>query len=222
MKNKILKTFLVLFGLFIVLFGIYVYKLRSLAVANNKIFEQRCTSVNPPLIKYKNSFLGMVDVFKNPDQHDKDDFKKLYDDYLFNVAKYIEEEDKWLETNQNYLNRWNFKLLEPWYMKQAGEYQMEMYRAYRADAQSILDVVDGKEVQPDLRLKLDKAKRDYFDFFDKASALSDWRKFISNMPVPDGCNEENMTIPDTSGSMNWADESEEEPTVPPGLEDVSG
>ena len=229
--KKSFKLLITVFGFIVLMFCFYIYKLHSLAIEGNRIFELRCTTVNPPLIAYKNAFLKQADIVNKQDTSKSaiDDYVTYYGDYISEMKKYVVEENKWLEINKKYLNRWDSKLIEPWYMKQAGEYQLKMYEAYRDDAQGILDIGDGKisvdEVSLDYskaREKLDNAKQKYFDFFDQASALSDWRKIFSYLPVPDGCNEENMAIPDTSGSINWNGTPTPPPKVIPGLEDFSG
>ena len=227
--KKIFKIFLILLGLAFLIFCFYIYELRSLALEGNRIFELRCTTVNPPLIAYKNSFLKQADFLNNPEKFDEEDFIVASLDYISNMRKYVEQENKWLEIQRNYGNRWDFKLIEPWYMKQAWYYQTEMYEAYRDDAQGILDIGDGKipvdKVSFDHsenREKLDYAKQRYFDFFDQAVEISDWRKIFSALPAPEGCTEENMTIPQTSGSINWEGTPTPQPKIPPGLENSSG
>lgn len=227
--KKLIKILLVLFGISIFIFGLYIYKLRTLAIEGNRIFEIRCTTVNPPLISYKNSFLKWADFLNNPKKYKEEEFMVFYEGYISGMRKYVEQENKWLEIQKNYGNRWDFKLIEPWYMKQAWLYQLKMYEAYRDDAQGILDIGDGKipveEVPLDhseAREKLDDTKQKYFDFFNQASAISDWRKIVSNLPIPEGCNKENMIIPDTSGSIDWNGTPTPPPKTVPGLEDLSG
>lgn len=227
--KKLFKIILILIGIAVFIFCVYVYKLHTLALENNKIFELRCTNVNPPLISYKNSFLKFADFLKTPEKYKEEDPKIFYDDYISGMRKYVVEENKWLELNRRYLNQWDFKLLEPWYMKQAGEYQLKMYEGYRDDAQCMLDIWDNKTSSDELnakqaeaRKRRDEAEQKYFDFFDQASAISDWRKIFGNLPVPKGCNEENMTIPETGGSIDWGGTPTPSPKVIPGLEYLSG
>lgn len=190
-------------------FVFYCYKLHSLAVEGNAIFEIRCTKVNPPLISYKNSFLSFADALKNPNKYTDDEVKKFFYDYIEQMRLYVPEETKWLETNQNHLDRWDFKLIEPWYIKQTGEYQQKMYEGYRDDAKYMLEVYDSGGTNEELQLKFQEARgrRDeysqkYFELFDRASKIRDIRKIFSNLPIPNGCTEENMTIPNTYGALD--------------------
>ena len=210
--NKKSKVFLSLAILAVVIFGLYIYKLHALALEGNKIFEQRCLVVNPPLIAYKNSFLKFADFFKNPDKYSGDEIKGFFNDYITGMRKYLVEETKWLETDQKYMDSWGFKLLEPWYMKQGGEYQWKLYEGYHDDAKYLLATYDqGKASedidmkQKDARIRIDKYAQLYFDLIDKASKIDDWRKQFGNVPVPKGCTEENMRIPNTTDVLEEND-----------------
>ncbi len=210
--NKKFKILLSLFILFAIIFGAYAYKLHALAVEGNKIFEQRCLVVNPPLISYKNSFLKFADFLKNPDKYSSDEVKSFFDDYIAGMRKYIGEETKWLGTDRKYLDRWDFKLVEPWYIKQGGELQWKLYEAYRDDAKYILVPFDEKKIteentvkQKDARDRRGKYSQLYFEFIDKSSRISDWRKQFGNVPVPKGCTEKNMRIPNTTGVLDGND-----------------
>lgn len=205
MKSNI--KYLIVF--IVVIISFYLYKLNSLAIEGNKIFEVRCTKVNPPLIAYKNSFISFTDALKTPNKYTDNEVKKFFYDYIEQMRSYVPEETKWLEINQKYLNRWDFKLIEPWYIKQAGEYQQKMYEGYRDDAKYMLEVYDSGGTNEELQAKFQEARdrRDefsqkYFELFDRASEIRDIRKIFSNVPVPSGCTEENITIPNTYGALD--------------------
>lgn len=195
----------------------FLYKLHSLAVEGNNIFEYRCLQVNPPLIAYKNAFLKFADYLKNPNAHTGDQVKEFLDNYIAGMRAYIPEESKWLETQRKFIDRWDYQLIEPWYIKEAGEHQWKMYEGYRDDAVTLLITVDNPESAKDIRpgyvsearQRRDSYSQKYFEFFKKASQISDWRKFFGSVPVPEGCTEENMYIPNTSGSIDWDRDSKE-------------
>lgn len=226
--NKKLKILLSLAFLVIVVFGLYIYKLHALAVEGNKIFEQRCLVVNPPLISYKNSFLKFADFIKNPDKYSENQIVDFYGDYIAGMRKYIQEESKWLEMDRKYLDSWDFKLVEPWYIKEGGEYQWKMYEGYRDDAKYILAPFDDKKLteetnvkQKDARDRRDKYSQLYFNHFEKASKINDWRKMFGSVPLPKGCTEENLTIPNTTGAIDWGDDSVTPPPTMTPVESTS-
>jgi len=212
--KKAFKLFLVILVLTVIGFGFYLYKLHALAVEGNKIFEQRCLIVNPLLIDYKNSFLKFTDYLKNPKKYSVDEVNGFLDDYIAGMRSYVVEENKWLETQKKYMNRWDFQLIEPWYIKKAADYQWKMYEGYRDDAKYMLETFDVGGATEEISAKFTEARdrrneysRLYYDFFDEASAINDWRKIFGSVSVPEGCTEENIIIPDTSGSIDWEGES---------------
>lgn len=188
--------------------GYYLYKLHALAVEGNIIFALRCTKVNLPLIAYKKAFLNLVDTVKNPTKYKEEEAKKFFSDYVDNMRKYIPEETDWLERNEKYIHRWDFQLIEPWYLKQAGEYQQKMYEGYRDDAKYMLEVYDSGNTNEELSAKFsdarsrrDKYSQLYFGLFDEVATINDWRKIFGNVPVPKECTDDVLIIPNTSGAL---------------------
>lgn len=209
-KNKIFKVFLILIGISILIFGVYLYKLHSLSIIGNKIYEYRCTNVNPPRIAYKNSYLKYIDYTKFPEKYKKEDLQTFIGDYISEMRKYVAEENNWIEKQNSFINRLDYKLIEPWYFKKFFDYQMEMTKYYLNDAQSILNLWDKKISSDELmsnydeiRKQQDDAVHKYNDFYDQLDTLFDWRKKIIIVPTPKGCTEENTTIPSTYGAFDW-------------------
>lgn len=224
-KRKILKFLLAVTVIVTVVLGFYLYKLHALAAEGNNIFEQRCLKVNPPLIAYKNSFLKVADLLKSKGEYSADEIKGFFDDYLSGMRQYVEEENKWLEIQGKFIDRWDFKLIEPWYLKLAGEYQLKMYEGYRDDAKYILEMYDQEKSSEELEAKQIEARdrrnqyaQLYYDLFEKAVEIEDWRKFFGRVPIPKGCNKENITIPETAGSLDSLNEA---PSFNPGFAPIN-
>lgn len=95
----------------------------------------------------------------------------------------------------------------------------EMFKMYRRDNGEASDELNA--IQAAARNRRDAAEDKYFEFFDQAAEISDWRKIFSYLPVPDGCTDENMTIPQTGGAINWDGTPTPQPKIIPGLEDLS-
>lgn len=215
---KILRTLFVL-GLVCSVIGIslYTYSLRKLAMQGNKIFAQRCTTVNPPLIGYKNDFLKFTQCINNPGSCEDEAAGGYFVSYMKGLRAYTTEERKWLETQNAFINRWEFKLLAPNFLKQASEYQTQMYQAYYDDAQALVDLIDQKTPLPDtfdpnsvseVRMRRFFYQKVFNDMMNKISTMRDPRIMIINMPVPKECNDTNTNIPETAGSIDWGtDES---------------
>lgn len=224
--KRIIKILLLCAVIGILSFIFYIYKLHSLAVEGNALFEYRCLHVNPPLIAYKNSFLKYADFLNSyPDtQYTPEEVAGFLDGYIEGMRAYVPEETKWLEMQKKFIDRWDYQLIEPWYIKEAGLYQWKMYEDYRDDAVSLLNLVDNpetanKNLKPgdtsEERERRDAYAEKYFDLFEKASEIPDWRKYFGSVPVPEGCTDENMFIPNTSGSIDWDRDSESTPSGVP-------
>lgn len=224
--KKVIKILLLCVFVGILSFAFYIYKLHSLAVEGNALFEYRCLHVNPPLIAYKNDFLKYADFLNNyPDTpYTPEDVAGFLDGYIEGMRAYIPEETKWLEMQKKFTERWDFQLIEPWYIKEASFYQWKMYEGYRDDAVSLLNLVDNpdaanKNLKPgdssEERQRRDSYSQKYFDFFEKASEIPDWRKYFGSVPVPESCTDENMIIPDTSGTIDWDRDPDSTPSGVP-------
>lgn len=218
--KKILKAFGLLLVLVILGSGFYYYKLNALADEGNKLYEYRCTNVNPHLISYKNAFLKFADYLKHPKNYTEEDVHGFFDGYINGVRKYVPEEDKWLAMQGAYINRWDFKLLMPEYLQKAADYQIKMQEGYRDDAKYLVEGFDQKEISEDLTSKQKEArdKRNkysnlYNELYDQSQEITDWRAYIISKPLPAGCNEENTVIPETGGAIDWGD-NPQTPDVP--------
>ncbi len=126
--------------------------------------------------------------------------------------------------DKQYKERWDFKLIEPWYMKKAGDLQWKMYEGYRDDAKFILNMWEHPETITALpdpnfvndgRQRRDRYSEEYFKFFDDAVVIQDWRKFFGRVPISAGCTSENTNIPNTSGSIKSDKEQESSPSGVP-------
>lgn len=209
--KKLIKAFLVPVLFFLANGGYYLYKLHTLAIEGNRLFEIRCLYVNPILIDYKNAFLKIADTFKNEGKYSVDEVHGFYDRYLRGMEVYVSQESNWLELQKQYIERWDYKLIEPWYIQEAGIYQWKMYEGYRDDAKQILSLMNNpesnKKIVPGFvseeRQRRNEYSEKYFNFIKMAREIIDWRKYFGALPMPKGCTEENMTIPDTSGSIDW-------------------
>jgi hypothetical protein len=207
--KKIYKFILGLGIVSIVLFGLYAYKLHSLAIAGNNLFGERCANVNPYLISYKNSFLKFSDSVINSDNYKEGDMFKFLTDYEQSMRKYVAAETDWLTRNIEFIERGDTRIIMPWYMMDGARLQQEMYKAYRDDAKTMLEIYDnggGNEQlinnQKEARDRRDKAREDYADFNDKALNYLDWRWRFLQLPAPPECTPENTYIPDTTGALD--------------------
>lgn len=80
--KRVVKIIVILLVFIVVTFLLYIYKLHSLSLEGNVIFEQRCLAVNPSLIAYKNFFLNFVNAVKNPGEFTSNQTADFYVSYL--------------------------------------------------------------------------------------------------------------------------------------------
>ena len=222
--KKIIRLLLVLLVIIVGVVGFYLYKLHALAVEGNALFEYRCLHVNPPLIAYKNAFLKYADFINTyPNTpYTPQEVQEFIDRYISGMRAYVPEETKWLGMQKEFIERWDYQLIEPWYIREGGVYQWKMYEGYRDDAQNLLNIFENPELGKDVKfgdVSEEKQRRDtyaqkYFDLFEEASQIPDWRKFFGTVPVPKGCTPENLFIPNTSGSIQWEGDTPSPDVVP--------
>lgn len=214
--KKILKYLLVFIIISIFLFLYYLYKLRSLAIEWNKIFGWRCRNVNPLLISYKNYFLKYAQYINKliekeylSDEEIKEAVK-YFKLYLETMKKYTEAEKNWLSIQKKFMERWDFKLFAPWYIKKGSLYQYQMYQGYLEDAVYILNIQKNKKEfktvnkeESEARKKRNQAINQYNQFLNNLKKIKDWRRYLMNVPLDESCTEENLVIPNTEGVIEW-------------------
>ena len=202
-KSKLIVLFVGIAFLVVIL---YAVKLRSVGAEGNKIYEERCLNVNPHLIAYKQSFLDFADAAKSFKESDGADYLVKY---INEMKLYVPEENKWIEKQEKYISSWGFTYLMPDFMKQAAFYQLEMYKAYRDEAQILTGSIDKKGLSEDFVEKFKEARERkakyvnlYNELYTERSAKFDIRMIFISQPTPSGCTKENTIIPSTSGALD--------------------
>lgn len=211
--KRVFRYFLIGLIIFIVFLGFYIFKIHSLAVEGNRIFGLRCKEVNPYLISYKNLFLKYSEYVNkfvqqgSLNDQDKDKLVKYFKNYLEKMEEYTKAEKNWLAIQKKFMERWDFKLFFPWYMKKGIQYQYEMYQGYLNDALYILAIKDEKKMFSDkfskARDQRNEAIERYNDFLFKMREIKDWRKYFMSVPLDKFCTEENLKIPSTENAIDW-------------------
>lgn len=219
-RNK--KILLGVVGIVIVGVGLYLRGLKSLAKSGNVLFAMRCSKVNPELIAYKGAFLKFADAIQHPANYADGSATEYYGDYISHMRNYVQAETEWLDLQAEYLASAGFHNFAPWYIRQAGEYQLGMYSMYRDEAKHMLMVLDQEEDQSAGLAKAGEARErriefenKYADMFTNAAQIGDWRGYIFREPLPTECTPENMQVPDTAGSIDWENTGEETPSPLP-------
>lgn len=190
----------------IIFFCLYLYKLHSLALEGNKIFEQRCLVVNPLLIQTRKTHLNLGAAINGKSKPTTEEFKLELENLPKYADGYLTAEKTWLDKEGAYVNGWDFKLFEPDYLRTAAKYQLAMYQGYY-DYYKVVGDFFGRRLPQgeDPILLMDKYWNDvqtnrdlYNQAMDRGMSIKDWRKIFGRVPVPSGCTDENVTIPDTT------------------------
>ena len=222
-----LKKLIIIFWLSMLLFCIYVYKLYSLSIEGNELYGLRCSDVNSHMINFKNNYLSTWDAVKNPDKYSQEEVVSFVEDYIANIKKYIEAEDKWLEIQKRFTGRWDFKLFSPKYLQQLLKYQYNLFEAnlnnYKAFSACINDPDNDGLMSKllEMKEKIRLSEEQYYKYYDYASSVYDWRKRFYKVYTSDKCNESNSVIPDTSGVLEQLFTPSPLP-INPYLEGISG
>lgn len=206
--NKLLKLSLVLLLPLVVISAGYLTRYHQLAIEGWSYFNDRCNNINPSLIKAKKQHIYLSSIMAGAVTLDNPE------DIIVEIAKlgeysraYMLLEDGWIKKQSGYINRWDFKLIEPEYVKKAGYYQVLMYQSYRNYYEAISDVltpvdqkkeknIDGTEAynrSVTSKENINKYRQLYSDSFDEGAKTVDFRKMFGRVPEPD-CPEENLNI----------------------------
>ena len=182
--------------------GLYIYKYHSLALEGWRLFNDRCNTVNPELIKVRNTHLALGAAISGKATPSAQQFETGLKSLPEETDQYLKLEKVWLDNQNAYLNRWDFKLLEPEYMKTAGKYQLAMYQGYYDYYKTVSSFFSGDSDNGNTLDLMDKyyseihTNRDLYDqAFDTGVKTKDWRKVFAQVPEPN-CPEESLIIPE--------------------------
>lgn len=206
-KKRIVPWVLGVIMVFLVSIWGYSRVLQNLVNESGRLFDDRCNNVSPTLIAYKNSYLRWRNLEKEPDKLTNQKFMDGMNEYVNGVKAYIPLEESWLKRQSEYINRWDFRLFMPKYMKDLAQYQLEMFQSYRNQAMTIIQLFEtadntGRTEPPEwidmlASKKMLEASDKYFAAYDEDNNKLDWRKLLWK-PPPINCPDENLIIPDTS------------------------
>lgn len=205
MKRKLIL--LLSLSTLLFLFGLYAYKYNSLAMKGWELFNDRCNNVNPLYIKTKEQHLFLSSVMAGEiEMENPENFIPEIKNLNSYASEYLDKENEWINNQENYFNRWDFQLIEPEYIKKAGEYQIMMYKSqynyYKTVSDFFTPLLAEDQSKPEnsetVIDDLDKHSADmqkyrelYFEAFDEGVNKKDWRKTFGKVPEPD-CPEENL------------------------------
>lgn len=199
MKKYLLFSTLILVVLGYLFLSLIMYQ--RLVSEGSELADKQCLTVNPIIIERKNNYLKSVQAVKD---NDLGAYEAETENYFESSQKYVEEQTKWIEAQRAYMDRWDFRLFLPGYMKQAAQYQYDSRKADIESTRLLIDAFEASELNQAISEELgqksveqvqirNEAEKRYNDLWEKPMKL-DWRtKFIK---VPESkCPEENLYYP---------------------------
>ncbi len=190
------KILVVVLFTFITFTFLYSRILQAQINKSGRLFDERCNKVNPAMISYKNSYLQFWEMIKNPKNHTKEETRGKMAEYIEGIKKYIPLEDGWLSKQTSFVESWDFQAFQPKYVKDLAILQLKMYTSQRDSTRIIPDLWEGKPYDSTLAKKAQEDTDNYFEAYENAKEMKDWRKRLWQSP-PLNCPEENLIIPDT-------------------------
>lgn len=185
-----------------------IFKYQSIVNEGSILADNQCLIVNPIIIDRKNSYIKSLQALKD---NNYEEYEKQTENYFKASKDYVSEQTKWLDTQKNYIDRWDFQYFNPSYVKNAAKYQ---YESRKADMESTKLLIDSYEVSQlnkslseELALKsVEKIKirndadKKYEEIWNNPGKL-DWRTRFIKVP-PSKCPDENFNIPDVEDFLN--------------------
>lgn len=170
--------------------------------------DNQCLKVNPVIIDRKNSYIKSLQALKN---NNYKEYEKQTVNYFQASKQYISEQSKWLDTQKNFIDRWDFQYFNPSYIKIAAKYQFESRKADMESTKFIIDSYEvtqlNKSLSEELALKSvekikirNEADKKYNAIWNNPGKL-DWRTRFIKVP-PSKCPDKNFNIPDVEDFLN--------------------
>ena len=215
------KWLLIILTIVIVAVVGYIIKYQQLVNVVSEIADEECLKVNPLLIERKNSYLASMKILQ--DLGGAKAYLNEMKNYINISKEFAIAQQAWLNTEKEYMNRWDYKLLVPSEMLKAGKAQ---YRSREADLNStkaFVELWNTKDPQKQKQLYsyiisqtkiVQQADDEYNKIWDKGYKGFNLGAYFTKIP-PTKCPEANFNIPDTSNPFPSL-------SVPAGYDETSG
>lgn len=185
----------------LILFSIYVSIFQQLINEGSDLADEHCIKINPLIIDRKNKYLDQYSIMVTG--ADSKLFAKALANYRISTRKYIDEEKFWLEKNKKFLNSSKFNLFMPAIIKDAANYQYQMYEAQYLTSLYLEQAWDEKDknIQTELSNKaIEETNRSnemqdkYNETWENGVGKRGWMFNFVKVPTSK-CPDENYDIP---------------------------
>lgn len=198
---KRVRIMLPLIIVVIILFLIYASLFQQLINEGSDLADEHCIKINPLIIDRKNKYLDQYSIMVTG--ADSKLFAKALNNYRISTRNYIDEEKIWLEKNKKFLNSRTFNFIMPAIIKEAANYQHQMYEAQYLTSLYLEQAWDEKDknVQTELSNKaIEETNRSnemqdkYNETWENGVGKRGWMFNFVKVPTSK-CPDENYDIP---------------------------
>ena len=200
------KLLIISITLGIGLFAGYIYKYQQLVNEGSYLADEHCIKINPLIIDRKNKYLDQYNLILKAGSGTAtaEEYHAALDKYMQSSDVYQQKEKLWLDKQRRYLDSKAFNLLIHSYIREAGQYQYEMYKADYDS--SVFLSAEYKEQDPDKQQELSnkvmeavtrnkEAEDKYSSVCEREKGRSDWIYRFVKVPSAK-CPEENYNFPE--------------------------
>lgn len=106
---KILKIIFAIIVFVVLGYALFEWRYQMLVNEGTAILDKQCLNVDPLIIQRKNSYLNFIRLIY--EKASKEEVEKEFKTYLTTSEKFIVEQKKWLNEQNKFMNRWDFKLI---------------------------------------------------------------------------------------------------------------
>lgn len=172
------------------------------------IADNQCLIVNPIISERKKHYIKSIEALKN---NDFAGYEGETTAYFERSKQYVQEQNKWLENQKNYMDSWEFKHFNPSYIQDAAKYQYDSRKADSESTTLLIDAFEVAQLNQSLSNELgqksmakikerNEAEKKYEAIWDNPGKL-DWRTRFIRVPESK-CPDENFNFPDVEEFLN--------------------
>lgn len=200
MKKKRLIISAIL-GLSVALFVGYLVKYQQVVTEGSLLVDEHCIKINPLIIERKNRYIDQYNLLLASASAEL--YLAALDKYKEASKAYIKDEQIWLTKQRKYLDGLWFNLLILSYIKEAGNYQYDLYEAEYNSSRYLMDGFDAVDLDKQLessKKAIEETERSkeagdkYKMVFEREKGSVDWHYYFVKVP-PSKCPPENYNIP---------------------------
>lgn len=206
--RKLLLFAVVLVFLVAGYFVLSIVMYQKLINEGSVLADNQCLRINPIISERKNHYIKSMEALK---KNDFEGYEGETTAYFERSKQYAEEQNKWLEDQKAYMNRWDFNYFLPGYIKTAAQYQYDSRKADTESTALLIDAFEVAELNQSLSEELgqkavelvkvrNEAEKKYDEIWDNPGKL-DWRTRFVKVPESK-CPDENFNFPDVEEFLN--------------------